>query len=209
MKTVVKNAIKNAVNVSTPDGAVLNRLDGHYVFAYGTLRWGFARYENLKARYQDLLLLGAGRTSLSAGGFMMYNTRTGSQVYPMVLRNAIPDDPVGKNAVAKPIFGDLLYVPTQMMYSLDRIEGNTVFYQRELLPVEVMTKTAEKIWKLQKVMAWVYVGIPHELQGVTMRRVFGNNREVKYSTEMQSDFYAAKNQGPAFKVSPASVYQKE
>lgn len=184
----------------TTDMPSLQTKKNHYVFAYGTLKYGFPRYEAL-AKTKGIKLLGSGYTN--GANYVMYNLEgISSPSFPLVFEDQSPE--MG-DFVTSRVAGDLLLVPTEVMYQLDAIENNGGYYTRHPRNVTVMAKVPTNdgkfLWTQKTVDAWVYIAnIGTWYRGSRMRRIKpSKNNVLKYSLEQCYDFVGASNQESAIR----------
>lgn len=190
----VRKMVGDAIfgNMNTPDLPELMLQDSHYVFMYGTFRYGFPRYEQMKKRFK---LLGSGWTSEE--DYLMYNAlSSGGSAFPIASETPLNDYDYTDYGH---VFGDLFLVSTDTMTYLDCIESNGEMYQRELVSVKVHTKDKNEDgsvdWKPRTVSAWMYVGCPEFWEGAKNVKQMKKNKDkgYLYTLDLCESFWSTTN----------------
>jgi len=122
----------------TQDGPLINSVEDHYVFVYGTLKTSFSRSSVLTAQE----FIGFAETEFPH--FVMYNNTKVKSSYPVALIRP-------KHEAKAKLRGELFKVDTEIMYYLDMIESNGELYKRTKQFV-ILNRSGEKC------LAWIYLG---------------------------------------------------
>jgi gamma-glutamylcyclotransferase (GGCT)/AIG2-like uncharacterized protein YtfP len=184
----------------TYDAPLLQTMKNQYVFCYGTLKHGFPRYNRLVAGNKNIKLLGSGVTVDKC--YTMYNLKEQKGAsFPLVFEDFAPEP----DTKSYKITGDLLLVPTPVMYDLDEIEQNGKYYSRQKRDVSIMAKIPNgergHEWTQKVVSAWIYIArIGSWYHNSPMRLIQpGNHGVARYTMEQCYDFDNASKQEPVIK----------
>lgn len=144
-KEEIRPMLDKALDIEsfTKDYPVLNLFEDHYIFVYGTLKYGYSNHRVINNK--DCTFI-ADAFSTHAH-FLLKQTRGG---IPALLGT------FGQtNKAAKHVKGELYLVKTKMLPALDAFEQNGVIYKRTKLLFSVPYPAD----KDELVPAWTYVGI--------------------------------------------------
>ena len=129
---------------NTPDMVELNQQNFHYVFVYGTLKYGYGNHKLINP-YNNAYL-GCGFTVDEHYTMKQWS----NEGIPMVYEGDMIDSPQEQRGK---IFGEVFVVRPEGMRKLDRLEGNGSLYVRKRVPVRLSTgKHASSV-----VTCWIYV----------------------------------------------------
>lgn len=137
MKTVVNEMLGESA--LSPDMAVLNGFNDHFIFVYGTLKRGFPASEMLK-----------GATYVGRGWTALERFKLVQGDFPVALLDTAGTGP--KSATGKAIQGEVYKVPTSRIKNLDTYEGNGQLYRRKRMNIHLETGKYK--------VCWMYIGIP-------------------------------------------------
>lgn len=108
----------------TPDIVKLENLEGHLVLIHDDLKFEHRRHSLVQ--YADMLAFDA----YTADNFSMWTVRMGKDSYPIAMKQ--------KSFVPHcVVHGELYFVDTATLVSLDRYRQNGVIFQRERVPIRV------------------------------------------------------------------------
>ena len=141
------------INECTPDIAELQKYELHPVFTYGTLMRGHYNHSYLK----EAQLICKGETK---SAFNLFNYIQGG--FPVLTLTGQFKELLGDNPSKYQghVEGELYFVDTKTIRSLDHLEGNGSMYQRLWLPITFCeTPSSPALVDHDGMYAHVYVGL--------------------------------------------------
>lgn len=129
---------------NTPDAPFIESTFHQLIFMYGTFKRNFPRYKSIVAasRY-----IGEGQTERPE--FTLLNYSNGEQSFPVALH-----EPTSLNRGR--VEGEVMLIPTELLYELDIIEANGYLYERKKIPVIYQNDDTKKF---HRNFMYCYIGM--------------------------------------------------